>query len=95
MKAFRILSALEGLSYLLILSVTFEFISRDYVFPLGIGHGILFLGYLILSLRVSHKAGWSIITWLLIFLAAVIPFAFIPVELFLRKTIANASLDDA
>ena len=94
MKAFRILSVLEGLSYLLILSVTFGLISREYVFPLGIGHGILFLGYLILSLRVSHKAGWSIVTWLLVFLAAVIPFAFIPVELFLRKTIAKTSLEE-
>lgn len=84
-QAFRIISPLEGVSYLVILSVTFGLISRDYVFPLGMLHGILFLLYLVLSLLVSDKKGWSILTWVLLFLAALVPFAFIPVELFLRK----------
>jgi integral membrane protein len=73
------------MSYLLILSVTLEFVSRNYVFALGSIHGALFLIYLLLSLRTSHKQGWSLIVWLLIFFAAVVPFAFIAVELFLRK----------
>ncbi|MRX27973.1 DUF3817 domain-containing protein [Kangiella sp. HZ709] len=87
MKYFRIISFVEGLSYLIILCVTFGLISRDYVFPLGAGHGALFILYLILSLQASHKQKWSIITWLLIFLASIVPFAFIVVDTFLKREI--------
>lgn len=85
MKFFRITSVLEGISYLVILSVTLGYISRELVFPLGMAHGVLFMVYMVLSLQVSHKQGWSMITWLLIFFASIIPFAFIPAEVFLRK----------
>ena len=85
LKYFRAISLLEGLSYLLILSVTFNVISRDYVFTLGITHGVLFLAYLMLSLQASHQRGWSVFVWLLVFLASIVPFAFIVVEFFLRK----------
>jgi integral membrane protein len=90
MKAFRLASLLEGISYLLILSVTLGIISRDYVFPLGAIHGALFFAYLILSLYASHKRSWSVIVWLLVFLASIVPFAFITVELFLRKELSKA-----
>ena len=82
---FRISSVLEGLSYLVILSVTYGFISREFVFILGMTHGALFALYFILSLVISHKQGWSVVIWLLVLLAAVIPFAFILVDIFLRK----------
>ncbi len=85
MKIFRIASLLEGLSYLAILSITLGFVSRELVFPVGMAHGVLFMAYMVLSLQVSHKQKWSMITWLLIFFASIIPFAFIPVEIFLRK----------
>ena len=85
LKLFRIVSVIEGLSYLTILSVTLELISRDYVFKLGMLHGVLFMLYLVISLLVSNKKGWSVITWLALAAASVIPFAFIPVETYLRK----------
>jgi integral membrane protein len=84
-KIFRITSLLEGLSYIAILSVTLGFISRDFVSSIGMTHGILFMAYVMFSLQVSHKQNWSTITWLLVFIASLIPFAFIPVEMFLRK----------
>ena len=89
LKLFRAISLLEGLSYLSILCVSFEIISRDYVFPIGMGHGILFMLYIILSLPVSHKLGWSVYKWLMVFLASIIPFAFILVEVYLQKTVIN------
>ncbi len=100
MKLFRLVSIFEGFSYLLILSVTLGLISRDFVFQLGIGHGVLFIAYLMLSLHASHKRGWSVIVWLLVFLASLVPFAFIAVELFIRKEIgedtgAEPSLDQS
>lgn len=91
MILFRILSVLEGISFLVILSVSAGFISRDYVFALGMGHGILFMLYMILSLAVSHKQKWSVVVWLLVFAAAMVPFAFIAVELFIRKQLASAA----
>lgn len=84
-KFFRAISVLEGLSYLLILSVTLGFISRDFVSTLGMAHGVLFMLYLVLSLQVSHKQSWSLPVWLLVFMGSLVPFAFIAVELFLRK----------
>lgn len=87
---FRILSVLEGISYLIILCVSLGFISRDYVYILGMMHGVLFLGYVIFSLIVSHKRSWSVVIWLLVFLAAIIPFAFILVEVFMRKEIIKS-----
>lgn len=85
LAAFRIISIIEGLSYLVILAVTLGFISRELVFILGMTHGVLFLLYLIFSLLLSNQKGWSVLFWLQLFLAALIPFAFIAVELYLRR----------
>lgn len=85
LKFFRVASFIEGMSYLLILCVTLGFISRDYVSTLGMGHGVLFIFYLVLSVLVTRQQGWSLRIWLLLFLSAFIPFAFVPVEMFLQK----------
>ena len=85
MKVFRLVSLLEGVSYLLILSITLGIISREYVSLLGAAHGILFIVYLLCSVNVSHKRAWSVITWLIVCIASLIPFAFIAVEIYLRK----------
>ena len=86
LKAFRAISALEGLSYLIILSVTLGFISRDFVFVLGMSHGVLFMLYMVFSLIVAQKQQWSVFVWLGVFLVSIIPFAFIPLELYLKKS---------
>lgn len=91
MKLFRIVSLLEGISYLVILSVTAGLISREFVFPLGMAHGVLFMVYVLLSLQVSHKQGWSILVWLAVFLAAIVPFAFVGVEAYLRRQQADVA----
>jgi len=95
LKLFRLVSLSEGISYLLILSVTLGIISRDFVFPLGVVHGILFIAYMMLSLNVSHKQNWSVVVWLLVFFASVVPFAFIAVEFFLRKWAGETEAPEA
>src|SRR5690606_35541985 len=82
---FRTVSIIEGLSYLVILCVTLGVISRNYVFVLGMTHGVLFMVYLVASLLASNSRSWSVLVWLALLLAALVPFAFIPVELFLRR----------
>ena len=89
LKMFRTISLLEGLSYLVILSVTFGIIGREWVYSLGMSHGVLFVLYLVLSLIVSGKQGWSVWIWLALFFASIVPFAFILVEMYLRKTEQN------
>ncbi|CAA0105654.1 Uncharacterised protein [Halioglobus japonicus] len=88
---FRVASLLEGISFLFILSVSLGFISREFVYPIGMAHGVLFLLYLVLSLQSSHRQGWSIVFWLLIALASITPFAFIAVELFIEKELKKSA----
>jgi integral membrane protein len=95
LNSFRAISIVEGVSYLLILSVAFGIISRDYVFQIGMIHGVLFMLYLVFSLLVCNKQRWSLFIWLPLFFASVIPFAFIPVELYLRKALANQYTETA
>ena len=89
LKYFRVVSILEGLSFLIILSVTLNIISRDYVFEIGMTHGVLFFLYFLFSLVASHKRGWSVVVWLLVLLASIVPFAFLAVEVFLQKELKN------
>lgn len=82
---FRTISIVEGLSFLVILSVTIGVIPREYVFMLGMGHGVLFMIYFVVLCILSHKMKWSVIIWLLLLMAALVPFAFLAVEVYLRK----------
>lgn len=95
LKSFRAISILEGISYLLILSVAFGIISRDYVFQIGMFHGVLFMLYLVFSLLVCNQQRWSLMIWLPLFFASIVPFAFIPVELYLRKALASRPVETA
>jgi len=88
LQFFRVVSMLEGCSYLAILSVTLGFISRDFVSQLGMLHGILFMIYLLLFSTVSRQQKWSLVTHLSLFAASIVPFAFIAVEFFLSRQLA-------
>lgn len=92
MKVFRLVSLLEGISYLLILSITLGIISREYVSLLGAAHGMLFIAYLLCSTFTSHKRNWPVTRWLLVCIASLIPFAFIAVEAYLRKELNTLDL---
>jgi len=95
LKSFRVVSILEGFSYLAILSVTLGFISRDFVSQLGMLHGVLFMLYLFLALSVSNNQKWSLVRFLSLFIASIVPFAFIAVELFLGRQLKSQKLTEA
>jgi len=86
LNVFRAISILEGLSYLAILCVAYGVLSRDLGFPIGMTHGVLFMLYMVVSLAVAHKQGWSLKIWLPVFLASIVPLAFIGLEMYLQKT---------
>lgn len=90
--AFRILGWLEGISFLLLLfvAVPIKYMHGDpqYVKMLGMPHGMLFLGYLLLSYYVGDLLSWNVKTRLLAVLAAVLPFG---TFIFERKYLVHKS----
>lgn len=77
-KAFRLISFLEGISYLLLLfvAVPIKYSQGDesYVKMLGMPHGILFIGYIFLAILIQKQMKWNLKTLGIVALASVIPF---------------------
>ncbi len=78
LKTFRTLSLIEGLSLLTLLFIAmpakYQF-GYDFVWQVGMTHGVLWLAYVTLSLPVSHKQNWSVMYWMMVLLASIVPFA--------------------
>lgn len=91
LKSFRLLSLVEGLSLLVLLFVAmpakYQF-GHDFVWPVGMTHGVLWLAYLLASLVVSHLRKWSVGAWLLALLSSVVPFGFVLLDRRLKREIA-------
>ena len=75
---FRIISYLEGISYLLILFVTMPL---KYLFEepqpnkvIGMAHGVLFLLYIVFSFLVKPEKNWGTKTLITVLLCSIIPF---------------------
>ncbi len=75
---FRIISYLEGISYLLILFVTMPL---KYVFEspepnkvIGMAHGILFLAYIVIAIVIKSERQWSTKTLAIVLVCSIIPF---------------------
>lgn len=75
---FRLIAFLEGLSYLLLLFVAspLKHFYNDpyYVKLLGMPHGILFIGYLILAFLIKKSMKMSNKVFLIVLLSSIIPF---------------------
>ena len=77
-KLFRLITFLEGSSYLLLLfvAVPLKYLMGDesYVKLLGMPHGVLFIAYIILSFVMRKKMNWNTTSFIIILLASIIPF---------------------
>jgi integral membrane protein len=75
---FRIISFLEGISYLLLLfvAVPIKYFQGDvsYVKMLGMPHGILFMLYLVLGIVIKKEMHWDMKTLGIVSLASIVPF---------------------
>ena len=75
---FRIISFLEGVSYLLLLfvAVPIKYFQGDvsYVKMLGMPHGVLFMLYLVLAVVLKKEMRWNMKTLGIVSLASIIPF---------------------
>ncbi len=83
-KAFRIVAFLEGVSYILLLfvGVPFKYLLEDesYVKLLGMPHGLLFVGYLILAYLIKDDMNWGKKDFGIVMLASLLPFGTFYVE---------------
>ena len=75
---FRIISFLEGVSYLLLLFVAtpIKYLqdNPEYVKILGMPHGVLFMLYIILAFVIKKERNWNYKNLGIILICSVIPF---------------------
>ena len=75
---FRIIAFLEGISYLLLLTLGLYFkyylFNDMYVKLLGMPHGILFILYVLMALSLKRSQRWNNIEFCIILFASIIPF---------------------
>jgi integral membrane protein len=94
LKTFRLLSLIEGLSLITLLFIAmparYQF-GHDFVWPVGMTHGVLWLLFVVLSLAVSHVRRWSVPVWLLALLCSVLPFGFVYLDQRLKRELLVAA----
>jgi len=77
-KIFRIVSILEGVSYLLLLFIATPIkyaVGNDVLVKmLGMPHGLLFLVYIALAIILKYEINWKSKTFITILAASLIPF---------------------
>lgn len=86
LKIFKITAILEGISFLVLLANMFFLKTNNpelyhtIVRPFGIGHGILFISYIVLAFLLKTPQKWSIKDFGIILIASFIPFGTFYVE---------------
>ena len=75
---FRVIAFLEGVSYILLMSVglyfKYQLADPSYVKLLGMPHGLLFISYLILAFLIKDGEQWENKDFGIILLASILPF---------------------
>ena len=87
---FRVIALLEGISYLLLMTIGLYFkyqLNNDaYVKILGMPHGLLFILYILIAFLLRKQEKWSFINFAIILFASLIPFGTFYVD---RKYLLN------
>ena len=77
-NTFRIIAFLEGMSYILLLfiAVPLKYWGGDeqYVKLLGMPHGLLFVGYIILAFLLKKEERWNNTELFIVLICSVLPF---------------------
>lgn len=86
LKIFKYTAILEGISYL-VLFFNMLFIKpsnlelyKSLLYPIGMTHGILFIGYILLTLLLIKSQKWNFKTSFIILGASLLPFATFYIE---------------
>lgn len=77
-KFFKIVATLEGISLLLLLFVAmplkYIFDLPEFVRVIGMAHGLLFIGYIILATMLKTEESWNNKKFFEVCMASIIPF---------------------
>lgn len=77
-KFFKIVATLEGISLLLLLFVAmplkYIFDLPEFVRVIGMAHGLLFIGYIILATMLKMEESWNNKKFFEVCIASIIPF---------------------
>ena len=77
LNIFRVVAFLEGSSYILLLFIAtpIKYFSGnpEYVKLLGMPHGLLFMGYVILAFMIKKEMNWFSKRFYIVLLASIIP----------------------
>jgi integral membrane protein len=92
-QIFKFTAIAEGISYLvlffnmLVIKPTNMDLYKTLLFPIGMAHGVLFIGYVILAFVIFKSQKWSLKELAIVQLASLLPFATFYVE---KKYVKNA-----
>ena len=77
-NTFRIIAFLEGVSYILLMTVglffKYQLGDPTYVKLLGMPHGILFVSYILFAFLIKENENWRIKDLGIVLLASILPF---------------------
>jgi len=85
-RIFKNIAILEGLTYLvlfanmLLIKPTNLLLYKTLLYPIGMTHGVLFIGYVILAVLLKKSQNWNYNSLLVVLTASLLPFATFFVE---------------
>ena len=85
-KIFKNIAILEGISYLvlfanmLLVKPTNLALYKSFLYPIGMTHGIIIIGYVALALFIKKSQKWSFKTLSIVLIASLLPLATFFVE---------------
>jgi integral membrane protein len=86
LKIFKITAILEGISYLalfanmLLIKPTNFDLYKTLLYPIGMSHGVLFIGYILLAVLLRKSQQWDLKTFGIVLVASLLPFGTFYVE---------------
>lgn len=91
LRFFKIIAFLEGISLLLLfffaMPLKYWFENPLYIRPIGMAHGLLFIGYIIIALMLKFEESWNVKKFGIVAIASVVPFGTFYIE---KKYLRNA-----
>ncbi len=85
-KLFKLIAIAEGISYLvlffnmLVIKNLNPILYKTLLFPIGMAHGLLFIGYVLMAILIKNNRNWSLKDFFIVQLASLLPFATFYVE---------------
>lgn len=80
LRIFKLTAILEGISYILLFANMLLLkpsnleLYKQFLYPIGMTHGVLFVGYIGLAIILKKTMQWNYISFLMILLASLLPF---------------------